>query len=138
MLAFFHEDAGGVLPWPILALGASFAIPGALVFAGGLRSVRHRARAKSPADRFPGETWRYDYPSDPAQITDDSTRRIVRTFGIFVFLLKFLTPFNAVVFGIDETPTWVKVIIGIFDIFLPVFLGMLVTQLVRRLVGKRR
>ncbi len=131
--ALFDEKAGGLFAWAVLAFGASFAIPGTVVLLGGIQSVRQKSRAKELARRFPGESWRYDYPWNPVQVTDDSGRRIVRTLGITVFLAIFLTPFNAVAFGVAETPTWVQVIIGVFDIILLVFLDTLIGQVARRL-----
>lgn len=116
-----YELEGAHAPgWVIGALGAAFALAGAMVFLHGMRGMRRRARRRAAVA---APAWERDLPWDAAGTRDRAGERVVHALLASVFLAVFLVPFHYWAFLSGKGPFPVKLVVGVFDLVLVLAFG---------------
>jgi hypothetical protein len=117
--------------WMIGVFAGFFLMAGLSFWWHGLKGVRRKAAIASGKVRAPGSPWEWDYPWDRIGFRGNKLGQVIKTFWGFVVFAVFLSPFNWWAFVSDEGTTFVRVVVGIFDVITVAILGQFVYQLIQ-------
>lgn len=109
--------------WVLGAVGASFALAGAVLMIKGAIDLSRARRIEKQKSLNPREPWCWDYPWNPAGIQENKQKKVFRQFLAAGFLLIFLVPLNWWAWGLPEAPGMVRVIVSLFDFAALLVLG---------------
>jgi hypothetical protein len=104
--------------WVLAMVGAIFGLAGLYVLPTGVREILAQRRREHELLRRPAEPWLADRDWDPRGSTFTGSGRFLRSAVGVGFVAVFLTPFHWWAFFSDDDTIMVKLIVGLFDLFL--------------------
>ena len=125
-------DNSNVPAWVLGLVGLVFLMGGLMLWGMGYRRLRFRRRLAASRRAHPDEPACADYPWDWQGIVPDRWGKVLKALAMLPLVVALIAVMNYMVFVADgDAPWFVRIIVGLFDLFLVFGLYRLGLMIVR-------